>query len=106
MLRCTGTVKRFESKPWSMSGADGVRTGVTHTARVLVGDADFVDVKIPVDGNGVSPVPMPRKGDVVDYAVVPGISGGKVSLSVRGDFADIISSDDEAPAPARRAKAS
>ena len=86
MLRCTGTVVRFESKPWTMEG----RTGVTHTARVLVGDADFADIKIAVDANGQTPVPFPHKGDEVDWAVVPGVSGGKVSVTLRDTWAKVM----------------
>lgn len=101
MLRCTGKVVRFESKPWSMTDNGNTRNGITHTARVLVGDADFCDVKIPTDANGQTPVQFPGKGDRVDYAVVPGISGGKVSTTVRGHWSDIVTeepAEDEPPA--------
>lgn len=103
MLRCTGKVVRFESKPWTMEG----RAGVTHTARVMVGDADFADVKIPVDANGQCPVQFPSKGDAIDYAVTPGVSNGKVSVTVRGDWSELVGSDDVLDVPsARRAKVS
>jgi hypothetical protein len=90
MLRCTGKVVRFESKPWSMNRDGQMASGITHTARVIVGDADFVDVKIPSDSNGMTPVPFPTKGDQVDYAVVPGVSGGKVSVNVRGTWEAVV----------------
>lgn len=100
MLRCTGKVVRFESKPWTMEG----RSGTTHTCRVMVGDADFADVKVP---EGVQ---HPRKGDHVDFGVVPGISGGKVSVTVRGNWSDLVSEDQAdltvvEDAPTRRPRA-
>lgn len=93
---------RCESKPWTMNDASGSRSGVTTTVRVLVGDADFVDVKIPTDQAGATTVPFPSKGESVDYGVVPGISGGKVSLSVRGNWSDLIA-DEAAPVARKRA---
>jgi hypothetical protein len=84
MLRCTGKVVRIESKPWTMEG----RAGITTTARVLVGEADFSDVKIPD-----ATVKFPAKGDLVDYAVVPGVNNGRLSVTVRGNWSEIISED-------------
>jgi hypothetical protein len=97
MLRVTGRVARIESKPWTMEG----RSGVTTTARIVVGDADFADVKIPDN------VAHPSKGDEIDYAVVPGVSGGKVGITVRGDFAELTGlTSAKATRPAAVAKAS
>lgn len=83
MLRCTGRVLRVESKPWTMEG----RAGVTHTVRVMVGDADFQDVKYP---DGPQGLPLPNKGDSIDLAVVPAAPGGRLSITARGTWADVI----------------
>ena len=61
MYRVTGEVVKVESKPWAMDGRAGVSTRV----RVLVGRADFCDVKI-ADTAGI---PIPNVGDFVDYGV-------------------------------------
>jgi len=87
MLRCQGEVVRYESRPWAMEG----RTGVSRTARVQTTRADFIDVTIP---EGFSP--EPRDGDTVDWAVVPGVSNGKVRVTVRSVWS--------AAAPARPAE--
>ena len=79
MLRCKGEVVRFTKKSWSMEG----RSGITKTVRVQTTRADFVDVVISED------IGEPRDGDFVDYAVVPGISGGKVRLSVASEWSAV-----------------
>ena len=76
MLRCMGEVVRFERKPWAMEG----RSGVSKTARVQTTRADFVDVKVPEDA------PEPRDGDLVDWAVTPGVSNGRATVNLKGDW--------------------
>lgn len=82
MLRVSGEVVRFEKKPWTMEG----RSGITKTARVQTTRADFVDVKLGED------VSEPREGDLVDWAVTPGVSGGRVSVNHKGDWAAVLGS--------------
>lgn len=76
MLRLTGEVVRYTRKPWAMEG----RSGIAKTARVVVGRADFVDVSIPDDSE------EPREGDVVDWAVRPGVNSGKLRITLLGDW--------------------
>ena len=94
MLRVTGEIVRYERTPWSMDG----RTGVVRKARVLVGRADFVDVRFP------DTLPEPREGDVVDLAVEATANvrngSGYLTLTVRGDFAALVPAATPSPAPA------
>lgn len=89
MFRVTGEVVRYERKPWAM---DDGRKGVSRSARILVGRADFVDVKYPDD------LPEPREGDFVDLAVVvtPRQRGG-LDAKVKGDFSTIVGVVDVKP---------
>ncbi len=80
MLRATGEVVRFEAKPWKM---DDGRTGVSRTARLLIGRCDFADVVIPE-------TMTPRVGDMVDWAVTAGLSFGKIKVAAVGDFATVV----------------
>lgn len=80
MLRATGRVLRVESKPWTMEG----RSGITHNVRLMVGDADFVDLKYP------ELLPLPTKGEAVDLAVLASCPGGRLSLTVRGPWAELV----------------
>lgn len=82
MFRVTGEVVRYERKPWDIDG----RHGISRQARILVGRADFVDVKYPEN------LPEPREGDVVDLAVnvLAKQRGGGVDVKVVGDFATIV----------------
>lgn len=82
MLRCMGEVVRFERRPWQMEG----RSGISKTARVQTTRADFVDVTVPEDAT------EPRDGDVVDWAVAPGVSNGRVRVTLKGDWADVAGS--------------
>ncbi len=82
MFRVSGEVVRYERKPWEMEG----RTGITRTARVLVGRADFVDVKIP------AAMPEPRENDVVDWAVSCVANGSRLSANLVGDFLSVVPS--------------
>ena len=77
MFRVTGEVVRFQRRPWSMDG----RSGVTRTARVLVGRADFCDVTVPEE------FPEPREGDSVDWAVEVSVRNGRLRVVLAGDFA-------------------
>lgn len=86
MLRATGLVLRVESKPWTMNDAGSTRSGITRTVRVLVGDADFVDLKYPEN------LPLPAKGHEIDVAVVASAPGGRLSLNVRGDWDVVVPS--------------
>jgi hypothetical protein len=88
MLRCAGEVVRYERKPWTMEG----RSGITKTARVQTTRADFVDVKVPDDA------PEPRDGDIVDWAVSPGVNNGRMTINLRGDWAAIADGAKAAPA--------
>jgi hypothetical protein len=82
MLRCTGRVVRVESKPYNFEG----RAGITHTVRVMVGDADFADVKY----DDAPTLVLPNKGDAVDLAVVASAPGGRLAVKVRGSWTDIV----------------
>jgi len=90
MFRVTGEVVRYERKPWQM---DDGRKGVTRNCRILVGRADFVDVKFP------ETLPEPREGDFVDLAVLitPRQRGG-LDCKVQGDFSTIVGVVDVKPA--------
>jgi hypothetical protein len=81
MFRVTGEVVRYERKPWDIDG----RHGISRQARVLVGRADFVDVKYPEN------LPEPREGDQVDLAVtVAARQRGGVDVKVVGDFFQVV----------------
>lgn len=87
MLRCTGLALRIESKPWNMTENGQSRSGISHTVRVLVGDADFVDVKY--DDQQAMAGLLPRKGQVVDLAVVASAPGGRLTVKYRCNWADV-----------------
>lgn len=89
MLRCTGRVVRVESKPYNFEG----RAGISHTVRVLVGDADMQDVKYD---DGPSLV-LPSKGQVVDLAIIATAPGGRLSCKVRGNWAEVVGAEDVRP---------
>lgn len=74
------------------------KSGTTRTVRLAVGEADFLDVKIPDDQALAGQVP-PR-GALVDWGVVA-MAGerGKLSVSRAMDWSEVIGAD--APADRR-----
>jgi hypothetical protein len=82
MLRLQGRCVRFTEKPWSMEG----RSGITRTARVIVGEADFIDATIQEN------MPSPYTGQVVDWAIRPGVNNGRLRLTVEGEYESVVPS--------------
>lgn len=85
MLRATGRVGRVTRKAWAMEG----KSGTTVTARLIVGDVDFLDVKIPEAQvlEGVEP----KKGELVDWGVVA-MAGerGRLSVNRALDWSEVV----------------
>lgn len=82
MLRVTGEVVRYQKNAWNMDG----RSGVAKTARVLVGRADFADVRVPEQ------TPDPREGDWVDWAVEVDTAYNKLRVTHAGEYQAVVGS--------------
>lgn len=94
MLRATGKVVRVESKPWAMNENGVSRSGITHSVRLLVGDADFVDIKVPDEGPLTK---LPPKGLDLDVAVIVTAPGGRVTCKVVGLWSEVVGGDVKTP---------
>lgn len=90
MLRATGRVVRVESKPWQMNEGGQSRSGITRTVRLIVGDADFLDLKFPESDRQGRPVGLPSKGDYLDVGVTAAAPGGRLSVTYVGVWADLV----------------
>lgn len=86
MLRVTGECVRVEQTPYEFDG----RSGISRKARVLVGRADFVDVKF--DQHAA----LPAEGELVDFAVTVRANAGRggsdprISYTVAGDWDRVV----------------
>lgn len=84
MLRATGRVGRVESKPWAMDG----KSGITHTVRLIVGDCDVLDVRVPDDQT------LPDVRTEVDWGVVAlANERGKLTVKRVLDWSEVIGVD-------------
>jgi hypothetical protein len=64
------------------------KAGITHTVRLMVGQCDFLDVKVPDDQE------LPTRGTEVDWGVIAiGNERGKVTVKRAADWSEVIGVD-------------